>query len=127
MLWTCTFLVMNSEYFTEVIAVIAAGKRRGPYELCSVASETQWSCYNSRTGHIPFFDSQITFGLIVSSQCYKKKIEVRRKYMVVFDGGQRGLPRPLKCQGGLVLWLGILCSLTLAAVWGTHWTFQEQQ
>ncbi|CAI9170505.1 unnamed protein product [Rangifer tarandus platyrhynchus] len=34
----------------EVIAVTAAGKRRGPYELCSVASETQWSCYNSRTG-----------------------------------------------------------------------------
>ena len=86
-----TFLVINSEYFTEVIAVTAAGKRRRPCELCSVASETQWPCYNSRTGHIPFFDSRITFGLIVSSQCYIKKIEVRRKYVVIFDGGQRGV------------------------------------
>ena len=28
MLWASTFLVINSEYFTEVIAVTAAAKRR---------------------------------------------------------------------------------------------------
>lgn len=67
-----TSFVIYSEYFTEVISIRAAGKRRNRfYELFS---ETHWSRNNSRTGTPRSFDSQITLWVKVSSQGYAKKI-----------------------------------------------------